>query len=172
LEAAIMSWRALAPRLLAVVGNMDSPALDAHLANLGVSLDSRGVMIGDAGFFGVSAAPKSPLHLPYELTEEEIAARIEAGFEQVKQCAVKIFCPHAPPRDTACDRIHSGLHVGSTAVRAFIEREQPDLVLCGHIHESRGEDRIGRSRIVNPGPLTEGRYAVVEIGGGIVVHLY
>jgi Icc-related predicted phosphoesterase len=112
------------------------------------------------------------LHLPYELAEEEIVARIEAGFEQVKPCRVKVFCPHAPPRDTACDRIHSGLHVGSTAVRAFIERGQPDLVLCGHIHESRGEDRIGRSRIVNPGPLTEGRYAVVEIGSGMDVQLY
>lgn len=172
LQAGIESWRLLAPRLLAVAGNMDSAALDAHLANLGISLDSRGVVIGDAGFFGVSAAPKSPLHLPYELTEEEIAARIEAGFAQVKHCAVKIFCPHAPPRDTACDRIHSGLHVGSTAVRAFIEREQPDLVLCGHIHESRGEDRIGRARIVNPGPLTEGRYAVAQIGGKINVELH
>ncbi|MBI5393911.1 MAG: metallophosphoesterase family protein [Verrucomicrobia bacterium] len=172
LQAGIESWQPLAPRLLAVAGNMDSLALDARLASLGVSLDSRGVVMGDIGFFGVSAAPKSPLHLPYELTEEEIAARIEAGFVQVKQCRMKIFCPHAPPRDTACDRIHSGLHVGSTAVRAFIEREQPDLALCGHIHESRGEDRIGRSRIVNPGPLTEGRYAVVEIGGGIDVMLY
>jgi hypothetical protein len=172
LQAGIESWRPLAPWLLAVAGNMDSAALDAHLANLGVSLDSRGVVIGDIGFFGVSAAPKSPLRLPYELAEEEIAARIEAGFAQVKHCPVKVFCPHAPPRDTACDRIHSGLHVGSTAVRAFIEREQPDLVLCGHIHESPGEDRIGRSRIVNPGPLTEGRYAVARIGGGIEVELH
>ncbi len=171
LEAGIESWRPLAPRLMAVVGNMDSAALDARLANLGVSLDSRGVAIDGVGFFGVSASPKSPLHLPYELTEEEITARIEAGFAQVKDCRIKVFCPHAPPRDTACDRIHSGLHVGSTAVRAFIEREQPDLVLCGHIHESRGEDHIGRSRIVNPGPLTEGRYAVVEIGGAIEVRL-
>lgn len=172
LQAGIERWRPLAPHLLAVAGNMDSAALDAHLASLGVSLDSRGAVIGEVGFFGVSAAPKSPLRLPYELTEEEIAARIEAGFAQVKHCAVKVFCPHAPPRDTACDRIHSGLHVGSTAVRAFIEREQPDLVLCGHIHESAGEDRIGRTRIANPGPLTEGRYAVVEIGSGIKVELH
>ncbi len=168
---AVEDWRPMASRLLAVAGNMDSPAIDARLASLGVALDGRGVVMDDVGFFGVSAGPKSPLHTPYEITEEQIAARIEAGFAEVKNCRVKIFCPHAPPKDTVCDRIHSGLHVGSTAVRAFVEREQPDLVLCGHIHESRGEDRIGQTRVVNPGPVTSGHYAVVEIDEALVVKL-
>ena len=162
---AVEGWRPLAARLLAVAGNMDSPAIDARLALLDVALDGRGVVMGDVGVFGVSAGPKSPLHTPYEITEEQIAARAEAGFADVKNCRVKIFCPHAPPKDTACDRIHSGLHVGSTAVREFVERTQPDLVLCGHIHESRGEDWIGKARVVNPGPVGAGHYAVVEIGG-------
>jgi Icc-related predicted phosphoesterase len=168
---AVESWRPLATRLLAVAGNMDSVAIDARLASLGVALDGRGVVVGDVGLFGVSAGPKSPLHTPYEITEEQIAERIETGFAEVKNCRVKIFCPHAPPKDTACDRIHSGLHVGSTAVRAFVEREQPDLVLCGHIHESRGEDRIGKTRVMNPGPVSEGHYAVVEIGEMLTVKL-
>jgi len=168
---AVKGWRLLPMRLLAVAGNMDSAAIDARLAAMGVTLDGCGVVIGDVGFFGVSAGPKSPLHTPYEITEEQIAARIETGFADVKNCRVKIFCPHAPPKDTACDRIHSGLHVGSTAVRAFIEREQPDLVLCGHIHESRGEDRIGRTRVVNPGPVAAGHYAVVEIDETLAVRL-
>ncbi|MCX6899364.1 MAG: metallophosphoesterase family protein [Verrucomicrobia bacterium] len=167
--SAVESWRLLPMRLLAVAGNMDSAAIDARLASLGVALDGCGVVMGDVGFFGVSAGPKSPLHTPYEITEEQIAARIETGFAGVKNCRVKIFCPHAPPKDTACDRIHSGLHVGSTAVRAFIVREQPDLVLCGHIHESRGEDRIGKTRVVNPGPVTAGHYAVVEVGETLAV---
>jgi uncharacterized protein len=85
---------------------------------------------------------------------------------------VRIFCPHAPPHGTACDRLANGEHVGSTVVRAFVEREQPDLVLCGHIHESRGTDTIGRSRIVNPGPVPAGHYAVVDVGeGGLGVAL-
>ena len=33
--------------------------------------------------------------------------------------------------------------LGSTAVRAAIERHQPLLSLHGHIHESRGNTRIG-----------------------------
>jgi Icc-related predicted phosphoesterase len=50
----------------------------------------------------------------------------------------------------------------SAVARAFVEREQPDLVLWGHIHESRGEDEIGRTRVVNPGPAAAGHYAVVD----------
>jgi uncharacterized protein len=168
---AIESWRSLAPRLLALAGNMDSPAIDARLAGLGVSLDGRGVDFGDIGVFGVSAAPRSPLHTPYELSDEELERRVQAGFATVKDCRVKVFCPHAPPRDTACDRLRSGEHVGSAVIRTFVERHQPDLVLCGHIHESRGADEIGASRVVNPGPAAAGHYAVVEINETVVVRL-
>ena len=41
--------------------------------------------------------------------------------------------------------------VGSTAVRGFLERHQPLLGLHGHIHESRGITRLGRSVVINPG---------------------
>jgi uncharacterized protein len=168
---AIEQWRQLAPRLLALAGNMDSPAIDERLVELGVSLDSRGVKVGDVGLFGVSAAPISPLHTPYELDDSELERRMKAGLADVQECRVRIFCPHAPPKDTACDRLPSGDHVGSAVIRAFVESERPDLVLCGHIHESRGEDEIGRARIVNPGPVTAGHYAVVEVNEEIIARL-
>jgi Icc-related predicted phosphoesterase len=168
---AVESWQRLAPTLLALAGNMDSPAIDARLADLGVSLDGRGVRVGDVGLFGVSAAPRSPLRTPYEIDDEELVRRIESGFKSVGDCRVKIFCPHAPPEGTACDRLRSGEHVGSEVIRAFVEREQPDLVLCGHIHESRGVDEIGRTQILNPGPVLSGHYAVVEVDGGLSVQL-
>jgi Icc-related predicted phosphoesterase len=168
---AIERWRSLAPRLLALAGNMDSPTIDARLADLGVALDGRGLAFGHTGVFGVSAAPRSPLHTPYELSDEELERRIQAGFAAVKDCRVKVFCPHAPPRDTACDRLRSGEHVGSAIIRTFVERHQPDLVLCGHIHESRGIDEIGGSRVVNPGPAAAGHYAVVEINETVVLRL-
>jgi hypothetical protein len=170
-EGAVERWRPLAPHFLALAGNMDSPAIDARLADLGVALDGRGLRFGDVGVFGVSAAPISPLHTPYELPERELERRIEAGLAAVEGCRVKIFCPHAPPLETACDRLRSGAHVGSSAVRSVVERAQPDLVLCGHIHESRGVDEIGRSRVVNPGPAIAGHYAVVEIGDAVTVRL-
>jgi len=41
--------------------------------------------------------------------------------------------------------------VGSSAVRTSLERYQPMLALHGHIHESRGEARLGRTLSINPG---------------------
>src|SRR5919108_3056108 len=168
-EQAIESWRPLAPQLLALAGNMDSAAIDARLAELGVALDGRGLSFGDVGVFGVSAAPISPLRTPYELPDDELERRIEGGFAGVAGCRLKIFCPHAPPLDTACDRLPSGEHVGSATIRAFIEREQPDAVLCGHIHEARAEDVVGRSKVVNPGPVHAGHYALVDVDVEIAV---
>jgi Icc-related predicted phosphoesterase len=168
---AIEAWRALAPRLLCVAGNWDSPEIDDCLVELGVSLDGRGLVLGDVGLFGVSAAPESSLHTPYELDEEELGLRIEQGFAAVRDSRVRILCAHAPPSGTACDRTQSGQHVGSTAVRAIVEREQIDLVLCGHIHEGRGIDEIGTTRVVNPGPAMAGHYALVEVDDSVIVSL-
>jgi uncharacterized protein len=162
-ERAVDLWRPLAPHLFAVAGNMDSPAIDERLADLGVSLDGRGIVIESVGFAGVSAAPLSPLHTPYELDDGEIDRRADAAFEGIRGARARIFCPHAPPYDTECDRLRSGEHVGSTILRRVVEREQPDLVLCGHIHEARGIDFIGETRVVNPGPVTAGHYALVQV---------
>jgi Icc-related predicted phosphoesterase len=67
-----------------------------------------------------------------------------------------IFVLHSPPRDTACDVISTRQHVGSRAIREFVESRQPRLVLSGHIHESprvsgAWRDTIGRTPVVNPG---------------------
>jgi uncharacterized protein len=170
-ERAIESWRPLAPRLLAVAGNMDSPAIDERLVELGVSLDGRGVVLGEVGICGASAAPLSPLHTPHEVPDGELAHGAERGLEGVRDARLRLFCPHAPPYDTACDRLRSGQHVGSPALRALVERERPDAVLCGHIHESRAMDAIGPTRVVNPGPVAAGHYALVETDDELTVTL-
>ncbi|MBN1896769.1 MAG: metallophosphoesterase [Candidatus Aenigmarchaeota archaeon] len=67
-----------------------------------------------------------------------------------------IYSMHAPPIGTNLDIIFSGDHVGSRAVREFIEKKQPYLTLHGHIHESprmsgSWKDIIGETISVNPG---------------------
>jgi uncharacterized protein len=76
------------------------------------------------------------------------------------------FVFHSPPRDTACDLTKTGAHVGSRAIRRFIERHQPPLVLSGHIHEaprysSSYRDTIGQSVVVNPGQFLQSRLSGV-----------
>ena len=70
--------------------------------------------------------------------------------------AETLFVLHSPPRDTRCDVMAGGRHVGSRAIRRFVETHQPPLVLSGHIHESprvsgAWRDEVGRTIVVNPG---------------------
>ncbi|PKP59040.1 MAG: hypothetical protein CVT88_03515 [Candidatus Altiarchaeales archaeon HGW-Altiarchaeales-1] len=68
-----------------------------------------------------------------------------------------VFVIHAPPWNTELDIVYpDGAHIGSKAVREFIEREQPMLTLHGHAHESyeiSGQfmEVIGKTVSVNPG---------------------
>lgn len=162
-EIAVNRFREPGRTLLAVAGNMDLPQHDELFERLNVSMNGRGVIIDEVGFFGVSGAPHSPLRTPYELSEEEIHERIVRGYESVKSAAKKVFVPHAPPFGTRVDIIRSGIHVGSHAVREFIEEFEPDVVICGHIHEARRRDAIGKSVVVNCGPARDGCYAIINI---------
>jgi Icc-related predicted phosphoesterase len=63
---------------------------------------------------------------------------------------------HTPPFNTHCDVLFDGRHIGSKAVRSWIEKNQPRLTLHGHIHESpklSGTffDHIGATTVINPG---------------------
>jgi uncharacterized protein len=162
-ENALKQFQKLSKYIFCIAGNMDLPQHDVLFNRFGVSLNCKGKIMGDVGFFGVSAAPHSPLLTPYEISEEEIMHCIKSGYTYVKHCRMKILVSHAPPYGTKVDIIHSGFHVGSTAVRDFIEEEKPDIVICGHIHEGRGQDTIGKTKIVNCGQAERGCYALIEV---------
>jgi len=167
-QKAVGLFRELAGAVLCISGNMDSPEHDAYYTKEGISINGKGRIIGDVGFFGVSAAPFSFLHTPYEVSEETIRSVIQTGYREVGSARLKILVSHAPPEGTAVDLIRSGKHVGSKSVRKFIEDEKPAAVICGHIHEARGADRIGTSVIVNCGEGSKGYYAVLSAEAGTV----
>lgn len=170
-ERAIELWRPLARHLFAVAGNCDSVAIDARLVELGVSIHGRGGAVDGVGFAGASGSPFTPLHTPYELPDDEFARHAASGLAAIQKSRVRILCSHAPPHGTACDRLRTGEHVGSPALRELIDREQPDLVLCGHIHESRAIDELGPTRVVNPGPAAAGHFALVDVDETVTVVL-
>jgi Icc-related predicted phosphoesterase len=87
---------------------------------------------------------------------EPTIATALASLAERTPAAETLFVLHSPPRDTRCDVMAGGLHVGSRAIRRFVETHQPPLVLSGHIHESprvsgAWQDAVGRTIVVNPG---------------------
>ena len=156
--------------VLAVAGNCDSAQVDQRMAELGVSVARRGVIIDDMGIQGLSAAP--PWHRGmYEFTEEEMAEHLRVGYEQIRNAQWHIVLSHVPPHGIKLDRTHFFQHVGSTALREFVEQTRPALVVCGHIHESRGVDMIGSTTVVNCGPAGSGYYAIAEIDEQVRIDL-
>lgn len=159
------------PAVYAVSGNMDPLPVEDVLVRRGVALNAQGTMHGPLGLFGLSGAPLSPLHTPNEVSEEVLAGRLAAGWAAVKGAARTVLVSHPPPAGTKVDQLTNGMHVGSTAVRVFCLQHAPDLVLCGHIHEARGIDHLGRTIIVNPGPAHTGAYCTITIDHTIEVDL-
>jgi len=74
-----------------------------------------------------------------------------------------VLLTHVPPFDTEVDKLWTGHHVGSPFLKSLIEEYQPDLVICGHIHEARGVDRIKKTTVINPGALADGYAAWIEL---------
>ncbi len=115
---------------------------------------------------------RTPWNTPRESDEDVLAEKISAMADQVRSMRSAIFNIHVPPIDTSIDqapRVDANLKIvvkagmvemvsaGSTACREAIVKYQPMLGLHGHIHESRGIVKLGRTMCANPGSeYTEG----------------
>lgn len=155
------------PRILAVPGNCDNPDVTAYLSEQGVSLHGAHAVVGGVAFLGLGGSLPCPGRTPTEFTEDQLTALLSAAATGLTPDLPWVLVSHQPPRDTALDRVHSGLHVGSSAVRDFIAAHEPLVCFTGHIHEAVGTDSIGATKIVNPGPLRNGRYAYAQVTRGL-----
>lgn len=126
-----------------------------------VEIDDNHEMISTAW------ANHTPWNSPRETSEEKLAEMLNVMISNVQNMENCIFNLHCPPNDTPIDlapeldetlkpKITGGggmrmVHVGSVAIRSAIEKHQPLLGIHGHIHESRGFVKIGRTLCINPG---------------------
>jgi hypothetical protein len=162
-EAVLSPLLSSGARIVAVGGNMDREGARRFLSEKGLDIHSTGVVIEGVGFMGLGGGTPSPFGTPWEIDAEEAAACLSAGFERIRNAGYRVLVSHAPPKDTELDRSFAKLHVGSAAVRDFLLTRSVQLCICGHIHESWGEDSLGGAVCANIGPFKNGRYALVTI---------
>jgi uncharacterized protein len=152
-----------ARQVLAVAGNCDYHDVEDYLDEAGVSCHRKAVVVGDIGFVGAGKSLPCPGRTPNEASENDFRRFLQDGISCLPAGMPLVFVAHQPPSDTTLDVSLTRGHVGSTAMRDYIEKEKPLICFCGHIHESAGIDSIGETKLVNPGPLRKGGYAYAVI---------
>ncbi|MCU0637714.1 MAG: metallophosphoesterase family protein [Methanothrix sp.] len=172
---AAMALARLGPPVLIVPGNMDHKDYAASLwkeAGLHM-LDGSYCQMGSVGFIGMGGmVARDPRRLDdparYYHRDEEVYHTLSKCHREISGAAVRIVLVHQPPCG-AQDTLYNGQISGSSGLRRFLEVHQPDLLICGHIHEARGESFVGSCRVVNVGELRQGFAAMIEIGSEISV---
>jgi len=162
--------RKLGTNVIVNKGNDDPPVVEERLRKSKfvvypnekiVPVDTKHEMIS-LGYSNIT-----PWNLPGDVSEDVLKDKIDAQVSKLSDRASSIFNIHVPPFNTHLDlapKLNPDLtpkltpggepemaHVGSTSVRKAIEEYQPLTGLHGHIHESKGHSRIGRTQCFNPG---------------------
>ena len=121
---------------------------------------------GEHEMITLGYANHTPWNSPREVDEEVLSQKIEKMASGVKNMKTAIFNTHVPPIDTLIDQapkldenlkpVTAGgnlvmISAGSTAVRKSIENHQPLTGFHGHVHESHGTVKVGRTMCFNPG---------------------
>ncbi len=150
-------------------GNDDYLDIDEALnsSSFVINPEQKVVMIDEEhSMITLGTSNPTPWHSPREVSEEDLSRLIEDLANRVENQKKAVFNIHVPPIDSPIDeapRLDDNLKpilsggqmvmtaAGSTAVRKAIERCQPLMGLHGHIHESRGYVKIGRTTCFNPG---------------------
>jgi uncharacterized protein len=174
----VEAWMALATERLAdgdvplylIPGNDDDFGIDPILDRpeySPVNADGKVLdMPGGLQLLAYGWSNTTPWNTPREVSEEELYERLDGLAKQVRDPRRAVFMIHVPPHDSGLDTaplLDENLRptvsagdvlrgpVGSTAVRRLIETYQPVVAVHGHIHESGGERKIGKTLCINPG---------------------
>lgn len=116
---------------------------------------------GGFNIVGFGFTPPTPFGTPGEMREEDI-------YEEMRDLQIDgktILLTHCPPYGVL-DEVELGLHAGSHSIRRIMEEMRPLLLVCGHIHDVEGKQKIGETTVVQLPAGKNLRAVVLEIGKG------
>ncbi|HQJ98168.1 MAG TPA: phosphoesterase [Thermoleophilia bacterium] len=151
-------------QLFMAPGNDDWFVIDDMIdaARLVRPCDRRVVDLEGHEMITSSASNPTPWDTPREMSEEDLEKHLFDLCGLVKNFETAIFNFHVPPYGYSLDlapkldenltmSAEEKIHAGSIGAKKVIEQYQPLLGLHGHIHESRGAQKAGRTLLINPG---------------------
>lgn len=132
-----------------IPGNHESKATTDFLAEKYKSINLHGYSyyMEKVGLFGCGSANVGT----FQLSEEEIFNSLKEGHKTILDKQKKIMVTHVHPADSTMEKFTQHFK-GSSGVKKAIDEFQPDLALCGHVHEAEGiEEMIGKTKLINVG---------------------
>ena len=131
--------------VLAVRGNADWPSVDRQLEALPriQSLHLKETILNGVAFTGVSGTIPVPFRSRLRLIERPV-------LEQMVSLVTghSVLVAHPPPWGTL-DEVLGRFHAGCRGLRGIVVKQQPRMLICGHIHERPGTARLGKTLVVN-----------------------
>ena len=148
-----------------ILGNVDNPAIARPFIEDNpavIDAESSVVTLEGERFGFVGGALPTPLNVPGEITEEEMADRLGSLGE------VDVLCTHIPPAiDELCyDTLAGHAERGSKDILRYIEDVQPSRAYFGHVHQPLvSVMHVGRTMCVNVGYFRATRRAFPHSSG-------
>lgn len=155
--------------LLTIPGNLDTAAGQRYLEEEGFSIHGTERTINGWTFVGFGGG-NTDFVGDILYSEAQVTEALEPLLQSAP-AATTMLVTHQPPFDTKLDRVGGVRPHGSPAIRRLIEQYQPCYQICGHIHESWGEDQLGRTRCFNIAAVKEGRAATLDLATGAFTRL-
>jgi Icc-related predicted phosphoesterase len=143
--------------VLCVPGNWDPPEVRQAIGQYAVNLEETPKVYKNTEFLGLGGSTPTGNDTPYELTEEQIAYKLDVLLSRTP-AGRTVLVSHAPPLNTL-DMTPKGA-AGSEALRHALDKV--DVVICGHIHGARGKIKEG-AWVINPGYAAEGQAAIIDL---------
>jgi Icc-related predicted phosphoesterase len=165
-ERVIGQLRLINPNLLAVIGRLDNESVLEYIESEGISLHGMAKVIGNLGIYGVGGGRISLFRNPSEFSEREFSELLAEAYNHVKDCKYTILLSHTPPINTNLDKTVMGEHIGSKAIRSFIFKHPPNILLSNQMQGMLEKDRFGITNIISPGSLESGGYLLIDFSDG------
>ncbi len=150
--------------VLFIPGNCDDPELLNYEDedNEIINIHGKSYSLNNYIVFGIGGSNPTPFGTPIEFSEEKISEILDKFKEDTGGRNI-IMVTHAPIHGIN-DKI-MGVHVGSKALRDFLEKhsEKISLWITGHLHEYRYAINYNDTIIINPGPAMRGYYGLIKI---------
>ncbi len=146
--------------LLVTRGNMDPSSMELALATSSIlDMSNKQRILEGLSFVGIGD------NVPRDIYSETHQKTLP-----LNTIPMDILISHRPPKGYQ-DKTPFGGHIGDDEVYQLILSHHPRLLLCGHVHENPGYQKIGETVILNCSIGHQGHFSLVTINQSIKIKM-